>query len=33
MEMIPNAGHFAAFLQPELFLKQLLAHVRPMANV
>lgn len=33
MEMIPNVGHFAAFLQPELFLKQLLDHVRPLADV
>ena len=29
---IANAGHFAASLQPEEFLRQLLMHVRPLAN-
>lgn len=32
MEMIPDAGHFAMFLQPDLFLEKLLAHVRPLAD-
>lgn len=32
MEMIPDAGHFAMFLQPDLFLEMLLAHVRPLAD-
>jgi pimeloyl-ACP methyl ester carboxylesterase len=32
MELIPGAGHFAAFLQPELFLEKLLAYVRPLAD-
>jgi pimeloyl-ACP methyl ester carboxylesterase len=31
MELIPGAGHFAAFLQPDLFLEQLLTYVRPLA--
>lgn len=31
MELIPDAGHFAMFLQPELFLEKLLAYVRPLA--
>lgn len=31
MEMIPDAGHFAMFLQPDRFLEKLLAHVRPLA--
>lgn len=31
MESISGAGHFAAFLQPELFLEKLLIHVRPLA--
>jgi pimeloyl-ACP methyl ester carboxylesterase len=31
MDLIPNAGHFAAFLQPNLFLEKLLTHVRPLA--
>jgi pimeloyl-ACP methyl ester carboxylesterase len=30
MELIPGAGHFAAFLQPELFLQKLLTYVRPL---
>ena len=29
IELIADAGHFAAFLQPQHFLKLLLAHVRP----
>jgi pimeloyl-ACP methyl ester carboxylesterase len=29
--LIVGAGHFAAFLQPEQFLKELLQHVRPLA--
>jgi pimeloyl-ACP methyl ester carboxylesterase len=32
MELIADAGHFAAFLQPNQFLKQLLDHVRPLAG-
>lgn len=31
IEMIPDAGHFAMFLQPDLFLDKLLAYVRPLA--
>lgn len=31
MELIADAGHFAAFLQPDLFLNKLLTHVRPLA--
>lgn len=31
MELIPNAGHFAMFLQPDIFLEKLLRHVRPLA--
>ena len=31
MELISGAGHFAAFLQPELFLAKLLTYVRPLA--
>ncbi|MGC2223928.1 MAG: alpha/beta hydrolase, partial [Methylocella sp.] len=31
MELIADAGHFAMFLQPEMFLKTLLAYVRPLA--
>ncbi len=31
MELIPGAGHFAAFLQPELFLQKLLTYARPLA--
>ena len=31
MELISDAGHFAMFLQPELFLEKLLAYVRPLA--
>ncbi len=31
MELISDAGHFAAFLQPEQFLDHLLNHVRPLA--
>lgn len=33
MELISNAGHFAAFLQPEQFLEKLMTYVRPLANV
>jgi pimeloyl-ACP methyl ester carboxylesterase len=32
MVLISNAGHFAAFLQPEQFLDHLLTHVRPLAT-
>jgi hypothetical protein len=32
MSLIANAGHFAAFLQPEQFLHQLLSLVRPLAE-
>jgi pimeloyl-ACP methyl ester carboxylesterase len=31
MELIADAGHFAAFLQPEQFLEKLLVCVRPLA--
>ena len=31
MELISDAGHFAAFLEPEQFLQKLLAFVRPLA--
>jgi pimeloyl-ACP methyl ester carboxylesterase len=31
--LIGDAGHFAAFTQPEQFLAQLLAHVRPLAGL
>ena len=31
MELISNAGHFAAFLEPEQFLKKMLTFVRPLA--
>jgi proline iminopeptidase len=30
--LIPDAGHFAAFLQPEEFLRQLLLHARPLSD-
>jgi len=30
---IENAGHFAAFLEPDEFLRQLLLHVRPLSDV
>ena len=33
MELISDAGHFAAFQQPENFLGLLLTHVRHMADV
>lgn len=33
MDLISNAGHFAAFLEPEQFLQKLLVHVRPLASV
>lgn len=33
LALIKNAGHFAAFTQPDLFLTELLTHVRPLANV
>ena len=33
MELILDAGHFAAFLEPEQFLEKLLTHVRPLADV
>jgi pimeloyl-ACP methyl ester carboxylesterase len=32
MELIPDAGHFAMFLQPERFLEKLLAYARPLAD-
>jgi pimeloyl-ACP methyl ester carboxylesterase len=32
MVLIPEAGHFAAFMQPEQFLRELLVHVRPFAE-
>jgi len=32
MALIPNAGHFAAFLQPDEFLRELLVDVRPLAE-
>jgi pimeloyl-ACP methyl ester carboxylesterase len=32
MELISGAGHFAAFLQPDLFLQKLLSEVRPLAT-
>ncbi len=32
MELIGGAGHFAMFLQPELFLEKLLAYARPVAE-
>jgi pimeloyl-ACP methyl ester carboxylesterase len=31
MELIRDAGHFAAFTQPEQFVRAMLAHVRPIA--
>jgi pimeloyl-ACP methyl ester carboxylesterase len=33
MELIPDAGHFAMFLQPRLFLEKLLAYARPLADM
>jgi len=33
MELIGDAGHFAMFLQPELFLEKLLAYARPLADM
>jgi pimeloyl-ACP methyl ester carboxylesterase len=30
-DLIKNAGHFAAFTQPDQFLAELLTHVRPLA--
>jgi len=32
LALIPDAGHFAAFTQPERFLAELLARVRPLAS-
>ncbi len=32
MELIADAGHFAAFLQPEQFLRYLLTHVSQLAD-
>ena len=32
MALIPDAGHFAAFMQPDLFLRELLVDVRPLAE-
>ena len=31
LALIKDAGHFAAFTQPERFLEELLIHVRPVA--
>jgi pimeloyl-ACP methyl ester carboxylesterase len=31
LALIPDAGHFAAFTQPDRFLAELRAHVRPLA--
>jgi hypothetical protein len=31
--LIKDAGHFAAFTQPEQFLTELLSRVRPLASV
>jgi pimeloyl-ACP methyl ester carboxylesterase len=31
LALIPDAGHFAAFTQPEPFLAELLTRVRPLA--
>lgn len=31
MTLIRDAGHFAAFTQPEQFLRELLTRVRPLA--
>jgi|Tabmets5t2r1_1033131.scaffolds.fasta_scaffold08236_2 pimeloyl-ACP methyl ester carboxylesterase len=31
LALIPDAGHFAAFTQPDRFLAELLTHVRPLA--
>ena len=33
MELISDARHFAMFLQPEIFLEKLLAHVGPLAHM
>ena len=33
MELIRDPGHFAMFLQPELFLEKLLAYARPLADM
>ena len=33
MALIPDAGHFAAFLQPDEFLRELLVDVRPLAEL
>lgn len=32
LALIQNAGHFAAFTQPDLFLTELLTHVLPLAG-
>jgi pimeloyl-ACP methyl ester carboxylesterase len=32
MALIPDAGHFAAFMQPDRFLRELLVDVRPLAE-
>jgi pimeloyl-ACP methyl ester carboxylesterase len=32
LALMPDAGHFAAFTQPERFLAELLARVRPLAS-
>jgi pimeloyl-ACP methyl ester carboxylesterase len=33
LALIKNAGHFAAFTQPEQFAEELLTWVRPLASV
>jgi len=33
LALIKNAGHFAAFTQPQQFLSELFAWVRPLASV
>jgi hypothetical protein len=32
MRLIQGAGHFAAFMQPDEFLRELLVDVRPLAD-
>ena len=32
MALIPDAGHFAAFMQPDRFLRELLVDVRPLSE-
>jgi hypothetical protein len=33
LALIRDAGHFAAFTQPDRFLAELVTHVRPLATV